>query len=109
MFISRKLAVMAAALVLCLPLAACGNDGPSDSEVKQVVRQELQNADIILNMAEQENPATLNKMEIDVGTKTKQPDGSFDVVVTIEGQTRIVKLVKGSNGWQAMDDNVGSQ
>ena len=91
-----------AALGLCLALTACG-DGPSDGDVKAAIRTQMKAVlGLFGNNAAASN--ALNQLEIVVGDKTKQPDGSYAVIATIKkaggySDTETVIMLHGADGW----------
>lgn len=102
----------------CLLLSGCGDSGPPDSVVKKLVKQDVIQYEMttnkLLNFGNSgpqsngltpDQKAKLDSLDIKVGAKTKQADGSYDVVVTASGATQIIDFVKGANGWQLINNN----
>lgn len=127
----RNRALGMAAMLACLTLTACGNDGPSDAAIRKAVRAEATQAAIQMNQMNNDlngspfgnaqpgykalptdhltpaEQARLAKLKIQIGAKTRQSDGSYAVIVTVAGQTSSMTFIHGANGWQA-EDGAGS-
>jgi len=104
----RKSALIVAT---CLALAACGEGGPSDQDVKNAVKQQASQLASLFDPTSSNGQMSpdmqqkLNSIQINIGTKTKQSDGTYAVVVTVNGQTSILKFVKGSDGWDILPNS----
>jgi len=117
MFTVSRIAVLGLVLIL----AACGGDaGPSDADVARAAKDHLvkalaaQQPMTRLALGEAGAKAQLDKMtaevqsmDVAVGQKVKQQDGSYSVTVTFRkdqnSKVQTLKLLKGADGWVAAD------
>jgi len=109
-----------AALGLVLFLIGCGNSGPSDAEIAHAAKdhlvKSLNNQQSLARFALgnagakaqlDKMTAEVQAMDVSVGTKARQQDGSYSVVVTFRdgsnSKVQTLKLVKATDGWVVPD------
>ena len=103
MSISYKSTCLAFSLLCCVALSGCGNGAPSDAAVRNALKQVFEQ-DMGVTNVQQLSPAQKNMLaSVTIGTKTKQNDGSYDVVLTVYGHVEIMKIAKGGDGWQVLN------
>ncbi len=84
-------------IVTCLFLSACGG-GPSKSDVANALKQQAQALAGMLGAT-----GNTDNVKVDVGDITKQSDGSYVAIVSVNGVAGTIKMAKVNGGWQVLE------